>query len=106
MFVIDTSVAKLRGPSLDGPAERDVVTLAVRPENLRIVTDESAGDELNTLAGTVVAKNFSGNLLRTVVDIGNDNRFIVESRPHEDAAESGATVTLTWDPAKSLVLTK
>jgi len=81
------------------------VSIAVRPEHLRLV-DDGARHGLNVINGTLSGRTFAGNLTRLFIDVGDDNPVVVEARPQDAPSEIGASLRIGWDPADARVLTE
>jgi putative spermidine/putrescine transport system ATP-binding protein/spermidine/putrescine transport system ATP-binding protein len=99
----ETMATRIRVPR-SSPA--GTVSVAIRPEMLRLLSADEPVDGMNVLAGRIASRSFAGNLVRTFVDVGGDRQIIVESRPNESSALSGASVQVAWSPSDSIILTE
>jgi ABC-type Fe3+/spermidine/putrescine transport system ATPase subunit len=81
------------------------VKLAVRPEKFTLVPGAvAATDRLNRLEGAVTTEIFAGNSVTYKVDAaGRPLTVFVQNRMTEGFGP-GSVVTLTWDPAHTIVL--
>jgi putative spermidine/putrescine transport system ATP-binding protein len=87
-----------------GVAAGESLTVAVRPEKVRLLTD--AGAPANVFAGTVESVNFQGDatLYRIALDSG---RFLLALVPNDGSRPlqaPGAAVRVGWDGADAVVL--
>ncbi len=75
------------------------VTIAVRPEALRLVAKETSqfGGPVNRLVGTVQRSIFLGNLVRTVATLANGQDILIETA-QADMPPPGAAVDIAWRP--------
>jgi putative spermidine/putrescine transport system ATP-binding protein len=98
-------VVTLSGLTLpDGLAKDDAVTLALRPESLRLGPAIRKGDA--TLTGTVAAVGFMGSVIRVDVRVGEKAELSLDAfnDPATPPPAIGETVTLGFDPRAALVL--
>jgi spermidine/putrescine ABC transporter ATP-binding subunit len=80
------------------------VTLAIRPERLRIVPAPSPPSGDNGLSGHVTGRSFVGNLVYLTVEVTAELTLTVEVRPGDVTVEPGARVLVTWAPHDTCVL--
>ena len=82
------------------------VTLAVRPESLSIANKSTSHHEKrNEIQGVIRDIRFAGNLSTVYVDLDERNHIKVEVRRSDVTGEIGQTVSVTWNPVDSIVLT-
>jgi spermidine/putrescine ABC transporter ATP-binding subunit len=97
--------SQVRVPKSDIPPGSKI-SIAVRPEHLRLV-DAGVNDKgLNIINGKLSGRTFAGNLTRLFVDIGDDNQIVVEVRPLDAPTEIGVSLHIGWQPEDSKVLTE
>jgi spermidine/putrescine transport system ATP-binding protein len=88
----------------DGFRTGDRCYAVVRPEKLRITTEDADG-RLPSVEGTVESSLYLGTATQIIVDLGRDVRMTV-LYPNANEAErqrlpgGGARVRLSWDPAQ------
>lgn len=92
-----------------GCAPGDAVTLAVRPENVRLSDVEAGGDPPNGFRGTVGAAEFAGGLEHVTVGVdalGTDVISDVSARGRDGAADRrpGVSVLVSFHPDDVIVL--
>ena len=97
----------LRVAAADGVAAGQRVTLAVRPERVRLLGDGEPAPE-NVLSGTVDSVNFQGDSILYRVACGA-GRFLLALQPNDRSAAIhpiGAPVRAGWTPDDGVVLTE
>jgi spermidine/putrescine ABC transporter ATP-binding subunit len=83
----------------------DSFVIGVRPEQLSLRgASESTPDDHNALAGRIVSRQFSGSIIKLLVDVGTAAPLIVDQHPNEAFAEAGDQVTVVWDPRHAVML--
>ncbi len=80
------------------------VTVAIRPERLRIGKRKNGEVATDAIRGTIRDIGFAGNLSMVCVDLSDANRVNVEVRRSDDTPTIGESVTVDWDPADSIIL--
>jgi spermidine/putrescine ABC transporter ATP-binding subunit len=80
------------------------ITLAIRPESLRIVKSFGENNGMNEIHGTIRDIRFAGNLSMVHVGLDDTNHVNVEVRRSDAIGEVGQTVSIVWDPKDSIVL--
>ncbi|MBI3517377.1 MAG: ABC transporter ATP-binding protein [Proteobacteria bacterium] len=104
-YIVETAAGRLRA---DTGAARIAgatpVTLAVRPEHLRLDTAAGADGRENRVDGQVAASSFLGNLVQLVVRAAGDLELRVELRAGDRRPPDGATVSVSWPTAKTVLL--
>jgi putative spermidine/putrescine transport system ATP-binding protein len=103
--VVDGGPPKLSGLALPGNASKgDLVTLALRPESLRLGAGIRKGDA--TLSGTVASVGFMGSVIRVEVRVGEKGELWLDmfNDPATPPPTIGDTVTLGFDPKAALIL--
>ncbi|MGN7780009.1 ABC transporter ATP-binding protein [Mycolicibacterium sp. 22603] len=80
-------------------------TLMIRPERVRVSTDEPTGD-LAVVRGTVRDLTFQGPVVRLAVAAPDDSTIVAHVGPERDLPmlRPGDTVYVSWSPEASLVL--
>jgi ABC-type Fe3+/spermidine/putrescine transport system ATPase subunit len=103
-YVVDTSAGRLRACAPDGrEVDAALVTLAVRPEHLRIATVDRAGDE-NRVDGWIVGSAFLGNFVQLVVRGAEDLELRIELRSGDPRPPDGTQVSVRWPFDKTVLL--
>ena len=91
-----------RGP---GPFKvGELVTVAIRPERLTILSADARTNGLNRIEGSVEAVSYAGNLVRTTIRTPDGTRLIGECRPDEASKSVGDSVVAAWNDSNSLLL--
>lgn len=103
-LVVERSGIRLKAPVPDDQVSGEHLTVAVRPENLRLTNGNDPGSEMNSLGGHIAGRTFVGNLVKVFVDIGDGSQVVVECRPQDVDVQVGAAVTVNWQPDHALVL--
>ncbi|MDQ0469858.1 ABC transporter ATP-binding protein [Labrys wisconsinensis] len=81
------------------------VTLAVRPEKFTLTPGRAAAqDGLNRLEGTVATEIFAGNSVTYKVEAAARLLTVFVQNRMTEGLGPGSAVTLTWDPAHTIVL--
>ncbi|AHC25730.2 MULTISPECIES: ABC transporter ATP-binding protein [Mycobacteriaceae] len=80
-------------------------TLMIRPERVRVSTDEPTGD-LAVVRGTVRDLTFQGPVVRLAVAAPDDSTIVAHVGPEQDLPmlRPGDPVYVSWSPEASLVL--
>jgi putative spermidine/putrescine transport system ATP-binding protein len=90
-----------RGESTHG----STVAVVVRPERLRIVTDDEEPAATNSIPGTVIQEIYLGNSRKVEVGLPDDTVALVrESAGSITAAGPGQRIWLTFDPDVATIL--
>jgi ABC-type Fe3+/spermidine/putrescine transport system ATPase subunit len=100
-LVIDSPLGRLHADHAGGAWIGKRVTLAIRPEALR-VGPAREGD--NAVSGTVIASSFTGNLIHLTLRLADGRDALVELRPGDDIPPTGAELQLSWSPERAVVL--
>lgn len=82
------------------------VTIAVRPEAIRLVPTEFDATAGNALEGTVVGRSFAGNLIQLVVALDGGGRLTVETGPDNPLAVEATRVKAVWAVDKTIILAR
>jgi spermidine/putrescine transport system ATP-binding protein len=80
------------------------VTIAIRPERVRLAKPGAAVAGRNAMVGTVAGRRFVGNLVYLLVKVGDNLSFTVELHPNECLISAGETVQVTWIPDEASIL--
>jgi putative spermidine/putrescine transport system ATP-binding protein len=101
--VVDWDGRRLRA-TLDGVADGAVVTLAVRPEKLAVLSASTPANGRNRVDGVVDVVTFLGAMVRLEVSV--QGRPFWVDLPHAQAAgfPRKTPVALTWAPEDAVVL--
>jgi ABC-type Fe3+/spermidine/putrescine transport system ATPase subunit len=90
---------RVSAPPHAGHRAGQAVTVAVRPEAMRLVTGGVPPGE-NGLPATVQRSIFLGNRVRSVVTLAHGQDLLVESA-HADMPVPGAVMDIVWEPAQT-----
>ena len=82
------------------------ITLALRPERLGLASPGARVNGCNALDGRIVAQTFCGNVRHYEVELGQDVRFLVETRPRDGPWKVGDDVRVTWQREDAVVVTR
>ncbi|MCD6343723.1 MAG: ABC transporter ATP-binding protein [Spirochaetaceae bacterium] len=89
---------------VDKNQSKENINIAIRPEELSIVTDEVSGDEFSCIPGVIEKSSFIGSLIRYSVDCGNDVTLTVElHKPQSEAFMPNGTSIFVKVPVKSIL---
>jgi putative spermidine/putrescine transport system ATP-binding protein len=80
------------------------VTIAVRPEHLKLLSPRSTAVGMNVLNGHIASETFCGSVRQYVVQLAGRNTFLVDTNPREGRWSSGDEVSVAWRPADSVVV--
>jgi len=80
------------------------VTLAVRPEKLRVLGDTAAANGVNRLDGVVDVVTFLGAIVRLQVSVQGRPFWVDVPHTQAVALPRKTRVTLTWRPEDGVVL--
>jgi iron(III) transport system ATP-binding protein len=98
------SDAGLTAILVDKNQNREKINIAVRPEELSIVTEKVSGDDFSCIPGVIEKSSFIGSLIRFTVDCGNDVRMTVEMhRPQSEALMPNGTSIFVKVPIESIL---
>jgi spermidine/putrescine ABC transporter ATP-binding subunit len=101
---VEASGTRLRVPRDESLAANDEVTIAVRPEHLKIDVPGEPPVDHNSFRGTLGDQSFVGNLLNVKVQVDNGPEMIVECRPDQALPGTGTAVQITWARDRAIVL--
>ncbi len=94
----------LTGILVDKNQSKENINIAIRPEELSIVTEEVSGAEFSCLPGVIEKSSFIGSLIRYTVDCGNDVILTVElHKPQSEALMPNGTSIFVKVPVKSIL---
>ena len=103
--VVDAAGVRVRASKRDGVRTNSEVSIGIRPELFKAVTNDDVPPGLNALEGRIAGRTFAGNLLHVYVDIGGGTRVVLEARPQDPLGEDGSAIRLGWRPDDTIVLT-
>ena len=86
------------------PSAQDTVTLAVRPEKLRITRNQDDRAPLNRLSGQIVQTVYAGSSITYKVSCGEQLVTVFEQNQAARPALSGEQVRVCWSPEHSIVV--
>lgn len=104
--VVDAAGARIRAAKRDGVRRDTEVSIGIRPELFRAMTNDTASSGMNTLEGRIAGRTFAGNLLHVHVDVDAGTRVVLEARPQDPLGEDGTAIRLGWRPDDTIVLTR
>ena len=86
------------------PDDDTPVTIAVRPEKLRLERRSGKGDLLNRLSGQVLQSVYGGSSITYKVSCGEQLVTVFEQNREAQPLRSGELVTISWSPEYSIVV--
>ncbi|PYN06043.1 MAG: spermidine/putrescine ABC transporter ATP-binding protein [Candidatus Rokuibacteriota bacterium] len=101
--VLDWDGQRLRA-ACEGVVDGSTVTLAVRPEKLRVLGDTAAANGVNRLDGVVDVVTFLGAIVRLQVSVQGRPFWVDVPHTQAVALPRKTRVTLTWRPEDGVVL--
>jgi len=101
---VETPHARSLGPRCADGSPGDAVTVAVRPERLRLIGADASGEGLNVIAGQIETQTFSGNLYHDLVRLADGGSLLVEIRPAERVGGPGERVRVGWSVADTVLI--
>ena len=104
--VVQAAGAVIRASRQDGVRRDAEVSIGIRPELFKSMTNEEVPAGVNALDGRIVGRTFAGNLLHVYVDLDDGTRVVLEARPQDSLGEDGSAIRLGWRPDDTIVLTR
>ena len=104
--VVEAAGAVMRASKHDGVRRDAEVSIGIRPELFKAVTNEGVPVGMNALGGRIAGRTFAGNLLHVYVDLDDGTRVVLEARPQDPLGEDGTAIRLGWRPDDTIVLTR
>jgi spermidine/putrescine ABC transporter ATP-binding subunit len=101
--VVETPAGRLRAAANGREPGTAPITLAVRPEHLRLAAGDAADNE-NRIDGRITGSAFLGNLVQLMVRGTGDVELCVELRAGDPRPADGAPVSVRWSPDKTVLL--
>ncbi|MBI3370891.1 MAG: ABC transporter ATP-binding protein [Betaproteobacteria bacterium] len=101
---VETRVARILGPRLSAANPGAAVTVAVRPEKLRLLPEAAADAGMNVVAGQIETQTFAGNLYHDLVRTADGSSLLVEIRPFERIGGPGERVRVCWSVGDTVIL--
>ena len=105
-IVVEAAGVRVRASNQDSVRPDNEVSIGIRPELFKAVTNDDVPPGRNTLEGRIAGRTFAGNLLHVYVDIEGGTRVVLEARPQDRLGEDGSTIRLGWRPDDTIVLTR
>ena len=84
--------------------DQRAVTLAIRPEHVRILPDGGATNGYNALRGRLTERIFVGSSVQLSVEIGAGVSVTVDGRPDDSIPAVGASILIGWEPDRAVLL--
>ncbi len=82
----------------------ETVKMAVRPEELSILTEELSGSDFTSIPGTIEKSSFVGALIRYTVNCGDNLKLIVElHKPQKEEMMASGSSVFVKIPADSIL---
>jgi len=101
---VETPHARILGPRIADANPGAAVTVAVRPERLRLLRDGVATADMNVLDGRIETQTFSGNLYHDLVRLSDGGSLLVEIRPAERVGGPGERVRVGWNVGDTVII--
>ena len=105
-MVVDAAGARIRASKRAGVRRDTEVSIGIRPELFKAMTNDAASPGMNALEGRIAGRTFAGNLLHVHVDLDDGTRVVLEVRPQDLLGEDGTAIRLGWRPDDTIVLTR
>ena len=105
-IVVEAAGAVIRAARQDAVTRDADVSIGIRPELFKAVTNDAESSGTNTLDGRIAGRTFAGNLLHVYVDLDDGTRVVLEARPQDPLGEDGSAIRLGWKPDDTIVLTR
>ena len=105
-IVVEAAGAVMRASKHEGVRRDTEVSIGIRPELFKAVTNDAVSSGMNTLDGRIAGRTFAGNLLHVYVDLDGGTRVVLEARPQDPLGEDGSVIRLGWRPDDTIVLTR
>ena len=105
-MVVEASGVRMRATKHDAVRRDAEVSIGIRPELLKAMTNDTASSGMNALDGRIAGRTFAGNLLHVYVDLDDGTRVVLEARPQDSLGEDGTAIRLGWRPDDTIVLTR
>ena len=80
------------------------VTIAIRPEHLKILSRNETPEHDTCLAGRIEDQTYTGNLLTVRVQMDHGPDLMVECRPDDELPAAGTPVTVAWARERAIML--
>lgn len=80
------------------------MTLAIRPEHVRILPDGGATNGYNAMRGRLTERIFVGSSTQLVVEVGEGLSLTLDSRPDDSIPPVGASIVIGWEPDRAILL--
>jgi putative spermidine/putrescine transport system ATP-binding protein len=80
------------------------VTLAIRPEHVRILPDGGATNGYNALRGRLTERIFVGSSIQLTVEVGAGVSLTLDARPDDSIPPVGASILIGWEPDRAVLL--
>ena len=104
--VVEAAGVRIRAAKRDSVRSDVEVSIGIRPELFKAITNDAAPSGMNVLGGRIAGRTFAGNLLHVYVDIENGTRVVLEARPQDRLGDDGSAIRLGWRPDDTIVLTR
>jgi spermidine/putrescine ABC transporter ATP-binding subunit len=104
LSAVETPQARILGPRIVDASPGTAVTVAVRPERLRLVPAGAASDGMNVIDGRIETQTFSGNLYHDLVRLADGGSLLIEIRPAERVGGPGERVRVGWSVADTVII--
>ena len=95
----------LAPPAAGGLAlNQRAVTLAIRPEHVRILPDGNAPTGYNALRGRLTERIFVGSSTQLTVEVDAGVALTLDARPDDTIPPVGANILIGWEPDRAVLL--
>jgi spermidine/putrescine ABC transporter ATP-binding subunit len=102
--IVSTSVGEVICAPIASASTGTQVTVTIRPEHLKLLSDAQDAPGMNAVRGTVESCTFTGNLLHVAVRAADHTSLLVETRPGERACKPGDDVRIGWNADDAVVI--
>jgi spermidine/putrescine ABC transporter ATP-binding subunit len=102
---VETDVARILAPPIADGSPGAALTVAVRPEHLRVLANGAADAGMNVVErGRIETQTFAGNLCHIGVRLANGSSLLVETRPAERVGGPGESVRVGWNVEETVII--
>jgi ABC-type Fe3+/spermidine/putrescine transport system ATPase subunit len=93
-----------RTPRYEGVRQNEIVTVGVRPEDLRIAQPQMEAVDSNVFRGNLESSLFVGNVCEINVRLASDLCLLIETHPENVPELIGGDISVVWKPEKGKIL--
>jgi len=102
--MVRTGVGVIRCAPIPDAAPGEAITVSLRPEHLKRITDDTPATVQNVVEGRIEAHVFTGNLAHVTVRLVDGTCMVLEIKPSEHRGEPGERIRLGWHVNDAVVV--